>query len=61
MPETAFAVISRDLIASISSIGRSAGSAVSVGKGIRAGSCCRVGPCAPFRRLISDLNAGARP
>ncbi len=60
MPDTALAVISRDLIASISSMGRSAGSTV-FGKGILAGSCCRFWPCAPFRRLTSDLNPGARP
>lgn len=62
MPDTALAVISRDLIASISSIGSSAGSTVfCVGKGISAGSCALFWPGTPVRRLISDRNAGARP
>lgn len=39
IPDTALAVISRDLIASISSTGNSAGS-IELGRGILAGSCC---------------------
>jgi hypothetical protein len=62
MPDTALAVISRDLIASVSSMGRSAGStAFCVGKGISAGSCALFWPGKPVRRLTSDRNAGARP
>lgn len=59
IPETAFAVISRDRSASISSIGRSDGSTV-LGKGIFAGSGLFCGGT-PLRRFVSDLNPGASP
>lgn len=60
MPETALAVISRDLIASISSIGKSEGS-MALGRGILAGSGCLFCPTLLERRLVSDLKLGPRP
>jgi hypothetical protein len=60
MPETALAVISRDLIASISSIGKSDVS-TALGRGMLAGSCGLFWPTLLDRRLVSDLKLGPRP